>query len=629
MEQLNTLIEKQVRRHLNVSPEEFEYLTHPCPEHLHDPLYYKDMREMVMYLRKLKEKQRQDPRLLLAVDGDYDTDGVCGAVILTAALSVFGFRFRVYIPSMNEGYGLNPAAVNKMKQQFETGEDYIGAILTADNGINAFSGIRYARSLGIDVLVTDHHPAPGKLPDANILVDPGRADDLYPFKGNSGACVAWKAMLAYAEMFEKEKKPLIEKLIVFAGISNVADAMPIRNENRYMVKAAVEELSRIRSTLNYKETVRTPYPEYNAVFHGLYDLFHMLQNKKDENRIKQKKKPTPLPENEELISWYIASLLNAPRRVHDTCMEALSVFLVSDDTVRARVITRLLELNDEKSKLRDTVLNALEKKPKPPVLCINTKKGISGLIAGKLAEETGLPSIVFSHYDPENPDAVYEEVPDVERLSGSARSNEFCPLDQLLIWINERRPGMVSGGGHKTAAGFSISSRNLKEFASLVEEAIPIICEKMTQVAEIETVPENIITLYVKGQEVQAEYQVKTAEGIELRTDTINTETLSHDVMESVAFLETLRPYGQGFMEETKIRLVIPGREIYRFNWNPDFWKTFKFHLYGVEVLTFDIPWADKVKQELERGNAVSGIGTLKINEFRGRKTPQLLLAEK
>ena len=178
MTELHVLVEQQVRRHLNVSPDEFDYLTHPSPNHLHDPFYYKGMREFVMALHAFKEEQTKNPDLLLMVDGDYDTDGICAATILTAALSVFGFQFRVYIPTMEDGYGLSPTAIDKMKQTHERDGKQIGMIITADNGIAAFSGIDYANSLKISVLVTDHHPPKETLPAAKVIVDPyqiGRA----------------------------------------------------------------------------------------------------------------------------------------------------------------------------------------------------------------------------------------------------------------------------------------------------------------------------------------------------------------------------------------------------------------------------------------------------------------------
>ena len=264
MQTLRSLTEDQVRAALGLSPEEFERAAHPSPDQLHDPFQYKEMFEMVMNLRKLKEEQDRDPSAVLVVDGDYDTDGVCGAIILAASLAVFGFRYRVYIPSMADGYGMSPAAVLAMRSQFETDGFRIQAILTTDQGNNALAAIRYAKGQGIPVLVTDHHPAGRKRPDALAVVNPNQSGDRYPFKGNSGGTVAWKAMVAYAGRFDKEKLPLVQDLILFAGISNVSDVMPMLDENRYMVQAAMDRIQKIKKASSYSQVMDTACPSSTA-----------------------------------------------------------------------------------------------------------------------------------------------------------------------------------------------------------------------------------------------------------------------------------------------------------------------------------------------------------------------------
>lgn len=634
MTHLHVLVEQQVRRHLNVSEEEFEYLTHPSPNQLHDPFYYKDMRELVMELRKVKQKQEKDPHYLLAVRSDYDTDGVCAAAILTAALDVFGFHFYVYIPTMEEGYGISPHSIDFMKQQMETNGDYIGTILTADNGITAFSGVSYAKSLGMEVLITDHHPAATKLPDAKAAVDPCQPKDLYPFKGNSGGCVAWKAMLAYADLFEKEKKPLIERLIVFAGISNLGDVMPMRGENRYTVTAAMDEIRSLVSdnhanNPDYKKMADTPYLKYNTVFHGLYDLITMLQEAKDEERVKKGKKPVPLPWNEELISWYLSPLLNAPRRVHETCLEALSVFLVSDRKTRQAVIRRLIELNKEKSVLKANVMQALKPDEKPLVLCANTRKGISGLIAADLAQRSHMPAVVFSYDNPDDKTVIYQTPPEAEKITGSARSYPEYPLHRILEKMNEKRPGIVTGAGHATAAGFSIRPKDYEEFCKLFQNILPEVWEEVQKEAEIVTVPANAVILEVTPNGVKAHYTIKNEAGeIENASEELDTKTFAHDAMETDCFLERLRPFGDSFMEKTRIDLIFD-HAVYRMGWKPDFWQTFKFSLYGVDCLTFDIEWAKEVKSMLAGRKLVYAEGMIRQNEFRGKITPQLILTPK
>lgn len=627
MKSLHVLIEEQVRLSMNLSPEDFDYVTHPSPAHLHDPRYYKDMWELCMYLHRFKQKQQTDDRLLLMVDGDYDTDGILAATILTAALDVFGFQYRVHIPSMKDGYGLSKAAIDEMRNVHEKEGNHIGMILTADNGIAAHTGISYANSLGIDVLVTDHHPGQKPLPKAKAIVNPNQPDDLYPFKGNSGACVAWKTMLAYADAFDKEKRPLIERLIVFAGIANVADVMPMVNENRYTVTAALNIIKELLSKHDYKEIANTPYSMYNTVFHALFDILTVLQQTRDAKRKAQKKGSIPLPTNEELFSWYLSPILNAPRRVHDTCFEGLATFLTSDLKTRRCLIHHLFELNDEKSKLRDTVIQALPTDNISPVLVLNTRKGISGLIAGKLAEQTGNPSIVFSHYDPTNPEIVYKQLNTVSRISGSARSNGTCPLNRLLQKVHDVAPGMVTGGGHATAAGFSIDVKDLARFKELVIRFIPEVQEEVRMELTGPLVPENKLILTLGQGTIWAYCPAVTNENQPtVSCEEVATTTFASDVKASISFLNTLRPFGEGFQGQTELLFQL-SPQVFKHQWNPNFWKTFKFNLYGVEVLTFDISWAEQVKAALDRNETMVAKATLKLNEFRGTITPQLILS--
>lgn len=627
MKSLHVLIEEQIRLAMNLSLEDFEYITHPSPAHLHDPRYYKDMWNLCMYLHRFKQKQQTDKQLLLMVDGDYDTDGILASVILAASLDVFGFHYRIHIPSMEDGYGLSKTAIDKMRAAHEQDGNHIGMILTADNGVSAHAGIAYANSLGIDVLVTDHHPGQTPLPKAKAIVNPNQPDDLYPFKGNSGACVAWKTMLAYADAFDKEKRPLIERLIVFAGIANVGDVMPMRNENRYTVTAALAIIKELLSKHSDTEIANTPYPMYNTVFHALFDILTLLQQTKDAKRKAQKKSCIPLPTNEELFAWYLSPILNAPRRVHDTCLEGLAAFLTSDRKTRQCLIHRLFELNDEKSKLRDTVIQALPTDNISPVLVINTRKGISGLIAGKVAEQTGNPSIVFSHYDPTNPEIVYKQLDTVSRISGSARSNGTCPLNRLLQKIHAVAPGMVTGGGHATAAGFSIDVKDLERFKELVIRFIPEVQEEVRMELTGPLVPENKLILTLGQGTIWAYCPAVTNENQPtVSCEEVATTTFASDVKASISFLNTLRPFGEGFQGQTELLFQL-SPQVFKHQWNPNFWKTFKFNLYGVEVLTFDISWAEQVKAALDRNETMVAKATLKLNEFRGTITPQLILS--
>lgn len=628
MTSLRAVTENQIRAFLNVSDDEFIRLRNPAPEHMHDPAEYSDMSRIVAYLHEEKERQARDPQKILGVFGDYDTDGVCSSGILSGSLAVFKFRYMVGVPTMDEGYGLSQKAVDRMIALVKKEGYKLDMIITADNGIKAYDGIAYAASQGITVIVTDHHPAGPELPQgAMVCVDPWKVNDKYPFKYNSGATVAWKVMLQYAKTYEPDKLSLIERLIVLAGLSNVADVMSITDENRYMVVRAVKILDELRHECDYKKMADTEYAAYNTIFWGLHDLIDLSQKSKDEKRAQKGEKSVPLPDNEELISWYLSPMLNAPRRVHGTCFEAMSALLVSDHNTRQNVIKNLIELNGMKTEFRDKVLKEIDSKNNEPVICVNTRRGISGLIAGCLSEDNEMPSIVFSRRDDNSDVIVYDEVPTEGTLTASARSSELCPLDKVIEEVNNRFPGMIIGGGHATAAGITIDAKNYLKF----KEILPDICNKIINENKVlgTAVVENKVCIACMGGNLSVRFS-RITEGVLMeQVEFLEPKLFARDVIDTYNFLESLRPFGEGFEANTKFELLIDTYSVLTMNWNPEFWngKTFKFNLYGVECLTFDETWANSVKKDLKDNKNIKASVKLTMNKFRGEITPQLLLS--
>lgn len=626
MVSLRSITENQIRAFLNVSEDEFIKLQNPAPEDLHEPTAYAQMMKMVAYLKEEKVRQSRDPQKILGFFGDYDADGICASAIGSAALSVFGFRYFVAIPTMEEGYGLNRKAVDRMLALVKKQGYRLDMIVTADNGISAHDGVIYAAEQGITVLVTDHHPVrTATLPPAMVCVDPWRPDDTYPFKYNSGATVLWKVMLTYAMLHEPEKLPLIKRLIVLAGLSNVADVMPVVDENRYMVVRSLEILEELRKVQSYQKIADTEYEPYNTVFWGLYDLIHLLQESKDAKRLEAGKRPVPLPHNEELVSWYLAPMLNAPRRVHGTCLEAMSAFMIADHKTRQDIIRNLIELNEMKTQFRDKVLENIDPEMDEPVICVNTRHGISGLIAGRLAEGREMPSIVFAKRNDQDETVVYEEIPEEGTLTASARSNELCPLDRVIEEVNRRFPGMIRGGGHSTAAGITIDARDYQT----LKKILPDICERIIKDRKANTseAAENKVQIFCVGGNLYATY-VRTVEGIPVeQTEFLDPKIFAWDVTDTYHFLESLRPFGNGFEADTNFELIFD-QSILQMSWDPAFWKTFKFNLYGVECLTFHTDWANTVKKELKKDKClIRASAKITLNTFRGETKPQLQLS--
>lgn len=626
MASLRAATENQVRAFLGIPDDEFARLRNPAPEQMHDPALYSDMERIVAYLHEEKMRQARDPQKILGVFGDYDTDGICSSGILSGSFAVFGFRYMVGVPTMDEGYGLNPKAVDRMLALVEKQGYKLDMIITADNGIKAYDGIAYAAGKGITVIVTDHHPAGNKLPQgATVCIDPWKDGDKYPFKYNSGATVAWKVMLQYAKTHDQDKLPLVERLIVLAGMSNVADVMYMTDENRWMVVQSVAMLDKLRNEYDYRKMSDTGYAAYDTIFWGLHDLVCLLQESKDRKRAEQKKKSRPLPDNEELISWYLSPMLNAPRRVHGTCLEAMSALMVSDHDIRKQIIRDLIELNSMKTQFRDRVLDAMDPGDESPVVCVNTRHGISGLIAGRLSEDREMPSIVFARRDDSSDTIIYDDVPPEGILVASARSSELCPLDRVKEEVNRLYPGMLRGDGHATAAGFQVDARDYPK----LKEILPDICRKIIG-ENMETgmeAADNLIRIVCRGGNLSVRYS-RVTEGVRTEhSEFVDPKLFASDVADTYKFLESLRPYGTGFEAGTRFELEVDAYSVLTMGWDPDFWKTFKFRIYGVECLTFDEEWAVQVKEDLKAGKDILASAKINMNTYRDKTTPQLQLS--
>lgn len=636
MKTLIEIVEESVCSSMGWSKEDLNNFVNQDRTCLHDPFLYYGMEKLVTRLHEYKQYQEKHPESIVIIDTDYDTDGIKSAAVLSAALSVFNINHRVYTPSMSDGYGLSIKAVDDMLEDYKNHK--IDMILTADNGTNAADGIDYANNHGITVLVTDHHLGSGRIADAYVIVNPNQpleGGEPYPFKGNAGATVAWKTMLAYAQKYEPDKYELIYDLIVFAGIANVADVMPIVDENHFIVKEAVKELQRliqIRQTygagLNaYPYVKDTPYAGYNTVFHGLFDLLNLLQESKDEPRRSKGLETYLLPTDEELISWYISPLMNAPRRIHATCKEALYAILYPESTIRHQNIEQILFFNKEKSRLRDLVLDQITDEcygENSNVLFVNTVHGISGLIAGKILEATGNATIVFAKPS-DNDEIIYDSHTFEEDIfiGASARSTELQPLNIIMSEINKIDPDIiVGGGGHAEAAGYTIKYKKLDKFLALFDETAKTIRETIeTQQKELHD--KGIITCRPINEVTISLINVN---------DYKPTRSFSKEILDTIEFMQTLKPFGKDFYGETIFYLeFIPSQLLNNdYKLNLQFWnnQSLQFDIENVKVLTWDKELASVLKTLIinKSDELVKIPITLKINNYNGHINPQLIM---
>ncbi|NTV79629.1 MAG: single-stranded-DNA-specific exonuclease RecJ, partial [Clostridiales bacterium] len=207
-------------------------------EDLHNPFLMKDMDKGTAFIANSIRQQEK-----IRIMGDYDIDGVCSTYILEEGLSFCGAFVDCVIPHRTkDGYGINERLIEEAKN------DGIKAIITCDNGISAYEQILLANSMGIHVVITDHHEIPYedtsegriyKTPMAEAVIDPKQEDCTYPYKGICGGVVAYKFIEALCITMEKDKEQtslLMKKLLEIAAFATVGDVMELRDENRIIVK---------------------------------------------------------------------------------------------------------------------------------------------------------------------------------------------------------------------------------------------------------------------------------------------------------------------------------------------------------------------------------------------------------
>src|SRR5436853_925468 len=213
-------------------PQTAHKFLYPSINDLHDPFLMQDMRAAV---RRILQAIAQKEKILIY--GDYDVDGTTSTVILKKALTLIGADVSYYIPErLKDGYGLRDDAMEMAKAQG------YHLVISVDTGIRAQQVVEHARSLGLDIIITDHHLPEEGLPRANAVLNPKRPDCNYPNKNLAGCGVAFK--LAHALFLETDRAHLVESFIKIAAIGTIADIVPLTGENRVIARFGLEGLSR-------------------------------------------------------------------------------------------------------------------------------------------------------------------------------------------------------------------------------------------------------------------------------------------------------------------------------------------------------------------------------------------------
>ena len=386
---------------------------------MYDALLMKDMKQAVDIIG-----QAIDNRQKIRIIGDYDIDGICSIYILFKGLLSLGADVDYEVPDrIADGYGINQKLI---EEAHRVGRD---VILTCDNGIAAVAQIEYAKSLGMTVVVTDHHDVryedtlEGRkyiIPEADAVVDPKRPDCEYPFKSLCGAGIALKFIGCLYEA-RGINGLLPDDYYEMAAVATIGDVVDLQEENRIIVK---EGLKRLRKTNN---------PGLNA----LITLTGI--NKEDISAYH--------------IGFVIGPCLNASGRL-DTAKRAIQMLLATDNGEAERYAGDLKSLNDERKELTakavDNAINEIEntslKEDRVLVVFLpDCHESIAGIVAGKIKEKYYRPTIVLTKAE--------------EGVKGSARSIESYNIFEKLLECDEL---LTKFGGHPMAAGLSLPEENVE-----------------------------------------------------------------------------------------------------------------------------------------------------------------------
>ena len=408
-------------RGVDTAPAASAFLAHG-PDLLHDPFLLQDMEKAVERISRAIREQET-----VAVYGDYDVDGITATCLLTQFLRTLGGQVVSYIPDRTEeGYGLNNHAIDALARQGVT------LIVTVDCGITAAQEVEYARALGVDVVITDHHQCKEVLPQAVAVVDPRRPDCSYPFPDLAGVGVALK--LALALTVPAQRPQVLLDYGELAAIGTVADVMLLQGENRALVHLGLERLA-------------------DCSRPGLQALLR-------EAGCPRGQVPTTVT-----IGYGLAPRINAAGRM-EQAGTALELLLTQDPQRGQELAQELCQLNRLRQAIEleifqhcDQLLTHTPALSAPVIVLAGEgwHQGVIGIVASRLAEKYACPAFMISL--------------DGDKGKGSCRSfggfNLFGALERCA-------PLLDSYGGHELAAGFSIRRDNIPAFRAalcqLVEE---------------------------------------------------------------------------------------------------------------------------------------------------------------
>ena len=584
-------LEKILRKNRKVTPENEEIFFSPTIEHLHDPFLLPDMEKAVKRILEAREKQER-----IVIFGDYDVDGVSSTAILVRFLADIGCLVSYRLPHrVHDGYGLKSYFFDELATK------NVKLVITVDCGTRDIEPIRHARTLGIDVIVTDHHAVPDVIPEEVIaIINAKRRDSEYPFHDLAGAGIAFKLLHAIIITLEKWKPwndereqsenecadaprapgtfqswkvhLVLNEYVDFAALGTVSDCMPIVGENRTIVTLGLTQMKQSRS-------------------HGLRRFLEWREKLRDNDA--------------DIIGFQIGPRINAAGRM-DTPLTALQWLLAGEGRTDA-FFSELEHLNETRKGTTEYHLEkALQNVDTSQSILIydahDLEHGIIGLVAGKLTEMYNKPAIVLKNghdhpltsrkWDTTSVDSLHTPTNQESLSIASCRSPEWCNIIELLESCREY---FIRFWGHRQAAGFTIETDKLDAFRQAINT-------KFAAIHDVGDLPKKTIE-------------------VECRLDATSELTL-----ETVTIIDRFRPFGIGnrrplfLLEDETILEANPlGKE----------WKHLQLRIASTPNIKF-LLWSpsEEFKSSLQPWNIVSLIIELDRNEWNGKESVSVVVKD-
>lgn len=401
----------------NIKYEDIDNFLNGDLSFLKDPYLMKDMDKFVDRIDKAIKEQEK-----ICIYGDYDVDGITSITIMYKFLTEIGAIVDYYLPDrLVEGYGINNNALSEIKKNGTK------LVITVDCGITAVDEVEFAKEIGLDICITDHHECAEVLPDAIAIINPKQKDDNYPFKMHAGVGVAFKCLHAISKRYNLDDSMYLKYLDIVA-IGTISDIVPLVDENRIISKYGLKQMEHTGNI-------------------GLKALLKIVSYK-DIDSI--------------MVSFGMAPRINACGRMGNARI-AVSLLLESDAKRANDIAQKLDELNTERQSVERYIFDEamemikkdnLDKKNSIVLYNENWHNGVIGIVASRLVNIYYKPVILLTK--------------EHDTVRGSGRCQVGFSIYEALT---ECKEALIQFGGHELAAGLSVAEENIQKFIELFEEA--------------------------------------------------------------------------------------------------------------------------------------------------------------